>query len=155
QLLGRPTCPPMRSVIMGGCSLATRANRARIGPCLALTCPPIRSAILGGRSLATRAVPMAPLSPVMRTGTITRWHVAVGQHVGVGDRLTLENDTPILMQVEGHEDVYITAILAQEGEVVAPKVCVALAVDMPEELGAALPSADEIRAMETRDEHQF
>jgi hypothetical protein len=61
------------------------------------------------------------------------------------------------MEVEGHEDVFISKILVREGEAVSPKVCVALAVDLPEELGAAfkMPSAEEICALERRDEHQF
>lgn len=115
--------------------------------------------------LALRAVPMAPLSPVMRTGTLTRWHVAVGDHVRVGallydvtvDRLTLDGDAPVEMEVEAHEDVYISALLVREGESVAPSAAVALAFDHEEELLAtrAPPSRDELALLTQREEHQF
>lgn len=118
------------------------------------------------RMLSLRAVPMAPLSPVMRTGTLTRWHVAVGDHVRVGDllydvtvdRLTIESDTPVDMEVEAHEDVYVSALLVREGEKVAPGAAVALAFDHEEELIAAknsTPSREEIALLTQREEHQF
>lgn len=108
---------------------------------------------------------MAPLSPVMRTGTITRWHVAVGDHVRVGDllydvtvdRLTTESNIPVDMEVEAHEDVYISALLVREGESVAPSAAVALAFDHEEELltAHAAPSPEELERLIKREEHQF
>jgi len=117
---------------------------------------------LRARGLAVRSVPMAPLSPVMSSGQITRWHVREKDHVRVGDllydvrvdRLTVDG-LPVDMEVEAHEDVYILATLVREGESVAPSTAVALAVDEEDELGDRLLSSDEIRALEQRDQHSF
>jgi pyruvate/2-oxoglutarate dehydrogenase complex dihydrolipoamide acyltransferase (E2) component len=99
----------------------------------------------------------------MREGTITRWHVGKGDRVQVGDllydvrvdRLTAESDRPVDMEVEAHEDVYISALLVREGESASPLTAVALAVDEEDELAASLPDRDEIERMSKRDEHLF
>lgn len=124
--------------------------------------PVLRGLVPGIRALATRAVPMAPLSPAMRSGLITKWHAREGDFVPVGgllydvrvDRLTDEL-TEIDMEVEGHEDVFISSILVREGERAQPGLAVALAVDEEKELGGVRLSNEEIRALAKRDEHQF
>lgn len=70
------------------------------------------------------------------------------------DRLSNEL-VDIEMEVESHEDVFISAVLVREGDRAPPGAAVALAVDEADELGGKLPGAEEIRALAARDEHQF
>lgn len=100
--------------------------------------------LLHARRLATRAVPMAHLSPHMRRGVVTKWHVAVGSRVQVGDLLydvrvdqLAADGHAVDMEVEAHEDVFVARLLLGEGHEAAPNTPIALVVDHEEELPAA------------------
>lgn len=97
-------------------------------------------------------VSMPQLSPSMKSATITRWLLSVGDEFESGE-LFVEITTDSLletgsqtfeMEIESWEDGHAARILAPAGSVVAPGDPIALMVDEPEQLQqwAAVSPAD-------------
>lgn len=86
----------------------------------------------------TVKVLMPALSPTMEEGTLTKWHVKVGDEVKSGDVIAEIETDKATMEVEAAEDGTVTKILIDEGtENVKVNEVIALLAGEDEEISAA------------------
>lgn len=86
----------------------------------------------------TIKVLMPALSPTMEEGTLTKWHVKVGDEVKSGDVIAEIETDKATMEVEAAEDGTVAKILIDEGtENVKVNEVIALLADEDEEISAA------------------
>ena len=86
----------------------------------------------------TIKVLMPALSPTMEEGTLTKWHVKVGDEVKSGDVIAEIETDKATMEVEAAEDGTVAKILIDEGtENVKVNEVIALLAGEDEEISAA------------------
>mmetsp|Transcript_25571 Transcript_25571/g.48401 ORF Transcript_25571/g.48401 Transcript_25571/m.48401 type:complete len:195 (-) Transcript_25571:167-751(-) len=87
-------------------------------------------------------VPMPELSPLMKQGTIVKWHVRKGDSVEANTlmfdvetkTLTEREDHAFVLEVESQEDGFVAAVFVPEGGEVAVGAPIAIVCDNKEDL---------------------